>query len=233
MHTSGVSPSTRTRALLSLIALALAASAMAPLPGASHLAVAQPPQEGTIGVNATCQDCHVGPSHLETGSSMAIGGVPETFDPGHKYTITVTLVRGRGPQPIWDIVHGFQLHASRGHLDITDTAGMVSRGSLDVASAGAVEATSWTMVWTAPEDEEDVDFFAEAVVGDGDGTADGDVAMEADAHSYGPLSVPPEDEPGPWAGRWPVIAVVGASAILAGYALAFTYRRPPPTEEDY
>ena len=227
-----MSPRTREGGVITLVALVLVASALALAPGTSLESAAMPPQPGASGINGTCQDCHTGPDHVSTGSSLSIEGVPEMFEPGHAYTLTVVLVRGPGPQPAWDILHAFQLSAGRGHLDATGRADLVSIAANEVASAGAVEATRWSVVWTAPEDDDDVDFFAEAVIGDGDGTAEGDVTMEADGHSYGPLSVGPEDEVGPWAGMWVVIVLGGSVVLFAGYALAFTHRRPPPVQDE-
>ncbi|MCK5413839.1 MAG: hypothetical protein KAJ35_00500, partial [Thermoplasmata archaeon] len=101
----------------------------------------------------------------------------------------------------------------------------------EVASRGASAVTSWTVVWTAPH-EGDAHFFAEAVVADGDGTEEGDVRLEARALSYGPLDVPPEEEPGPFGGRGELVLLAILISVLVAALLLFTHLRLPPRELD-
>jgi hypothetical protein len=143
----------------------------------------------------------------------------------------MTIVRGTGPQPYFDFLYGFQLSADRGEFRVSDV-GTSLVSPTEVGSNGAVPATEWSVVWVAPETDEDVDFYAEAVVADGDGTEDGDQYLRAWAVSYGPLRVPPEDEPRPWDLTYLVVAVVVVSVVALGYALAFTNLRQPPKEMD-
>ena len=87
------------------------------------------------------------------------------------------------------------------------------------------------MVWTAPA-EGDVHFYAEAVVADGDGTAEGDVRLEARALSYGPLDVLPEEGPGPFRGRFQVVLLAVSASALVAVLLLLTHHREPPRELD-
>jgi hypothetical protein len=173
----------------------------------------------------------VGESGTTGGGSLTIDGIPEQFVPRREYTIRVVLERGRGPEPYYGFLHGFQLSVDGGTFRLSDANTSLVTDH-EVGSNGAMEATEWSMVWVAPETDEDVDFFAEAVVGDADGTEEGDQYVRAWATSYGPLRVPPEDEDRPWDWTYAVVAIVIVALILTGYALAFTNIREPPRERD-
>ena len=211
---------------LAAVALLVLLVAAVMMPGS-----AMPPQEGASGLSDSCQRCHVnGTSSSEAGASLAIEGVPERYDPGKKYTIHVELDRGTGPRPHYDILHAFQIGVKGGTLDIVDGS-FVIIDDAEVASRGASTATSWNVVWTAPQ-YGDVHFYAEAVVADGDGTAEGDVRLEARALSFGPLDVPPSDPPGPLEGRGYLVYLALLSCLVVAVLLLMTHHRAPPRELD-
>ena len=139
----------------------------------------------------SCQRCHVGDSGPAVGASLSITGEPEMYEPGRRYTITVELERGLGPQPHFDVLHAFRLSVTDGALETSDPDLVVDDLGV-VGSRVATDRTRWAVVWTAPDSHEEVVFSAEAVMADGDGTEEGDVTMEALARSSAPLDVPPD-----------------------------------------
>jgi hypothetical protein len=208
------------------------ATIVALLPDDAILLVdAQPPQPGASGINDSCQRCHVGESGTTVGATLTIDGVPEQYVPGKLYTFVVRLDPGAGPPFQQAIRYGFQLAVTGGTLQVS-AVGTVAVNETEVGSIGAVEDTEWSMVWRAPPTDEDVAIFAEAVVGDGDGTDEGDITLEARAFSYGPLRVPPESNIDFWPGRALVLTASVATVAILGYLIVFTHRRPPPTVVD-
>lgn len=213
-------------ALLSTVAAALAS--MPPLAPASGCPL--PP--GATGENGTCFDCHQDWGTAPRDGGLTIEGVPETFEPGHGYNLRIALARGTGPQPFYAFTYAFELRATGGNLTPLDAQTTVGRGPLEVASRVVSNATEWRLLWTAPATDEDVRFFAGAVVGDGDGTAKGDIPYMAWARAYGPLDVPPEDAPGPVAGIVAALLATVAVVMVVGYLLAFPRERPVPPRDD-
>ncbi len=197
-------------------------------------AAAVPPQEGASGLNGSCRSCHT-PSGdyngVSVGASITIEGVPEQFEPDHRYTITVNIDRGLGPQPSYDILHAFQLGVTGGTLEVVNSS-TVQVSDREVGSRGASEAVSWSAVWTAPRSREDVAFRVEGVVGNGDGTEEGDVRLSTDVLSFAPLDVHPDESPLPWSNIWVIILSVIGVAGVVGYLIVFSHRPPPPRTLD-
>jgi len=213
-------------ALLSAVAAALASTP--PLAPASGCPL--PP--GATGENGTCFDCHQDWGAAPRDGGLTIEGVPETFEPGHEYDLRVTLIRGTGPQPFYAFTYAFELRATGGSMTPLDAQTTVARGPLEVASTVVSNVTEWRLLWTAPATDEDVRFFAGAVVGDGDGTSKGDIPYMAWARAYGPLDVPAEDAPGPMAGIAAALLAIVAVVIVVGYLLAFPRDRPVLPRDD-
>ena len=214
------------------VTLLVAATVMAdPLhPTAPASGCPLPP--GATGANGTCFDCHQDWGSAPRDGGLTIEGVPETFEPGHGYNLRVALARGTGPQPFYAFSYAFELRATGGNLTPLDPYTTVARGPLEVASRAVSNATGWRLVWTAPATDEDVRFFAGAVVGDGNGTAKGDIPYWAEARAYGPLDVPPEDAPGPVAGIAVALLAIVLVVMVVGYLLAFPRDRPEPPRDD-
>jgi hypothetical protein len=191
--------------------------------------VAMPPQEGASGLDGSCRTCHTpseGYNGVSVGASITIMGVPQEFEPGHGYNITVVIDRGLGPQPSYDILHAFQLGVTDGTLEVADP-GTVQVSEMEVGSYGASETDRWSFVWTAPHSKEDVAFRAEGVVGNGDGTEEGDVRLSTDGISYAPPDVHPDESPLPWSNVWVIVISVVAVTGLVGYLIVWTHRPPP------
>jgi hypothetical protein len=208
-------------AVLTLIALMVLATQ---LTGAEGDACPLP--SGHTGAEGHCRDCHTPPDSTPDGA-LTIDGVPETFEPRHKYTITVTIARGSGPWPFYGFGYAFQLNVSGGSLEIVDAGITMANGPREVQSRGVLEVTEWTLVWTAPETDDDVSFFCEAVVGDGDGSQSGDIPYRATGKAYGPLDVSPEDPAGPYEGRWAIIGIVAVAFLVVGYLIIIVKMREP------
>jgi hypothetical protein len=214
-----------------LLAVVVTATALMPLPlTASTYGCPLPP--GATGENGTCFDCHQDWGAAPRDGGLAIEGVPETFEPGHEYDLRIALARGTGPQPFYAFAYAFELRTTGGNLTPLDPQTTVGRGPLEVASTLVSNATEWRLVWTAPATDEDVRFFAGAVVGDGDGTAAGDIPYMAWARAYGPLDVPPEDAPVPVVGMAAALLATVLVVAVVGYLLAFPRERPEPPRDD-
>jgi len=223
----------RIQRAIAAAAVLLMASAAAPLslpPLAPAAGCPLPP--GATGANGTCFDCHQDWGAAPRDGGLAIEGVPGTFEPGHHYNLRVALARGTGPQPFYALAYAFELRATGGDLTPLDPQTTVARGPLEVASTVVSNATEWRLLWTAPATDEDVRFFAGAVVGDGDGTAAGDLPYMAWARAYGPLDVPPEDAPGPVTGMAAALLAVVLVVAIVGILLAFPRERPARPRED-
>jgi len=224
-----------SRAAMTIAAAAtllLAATALAgPLrPTAPASGCPLPP--GATGDNGTCFDCHQDWGTAPRDGGLTIEGVPETFEPGHGYDLRISLARGTGPQPFYAFTYAFELRATGGDITPLDPYTTVARGPLEVASRAISNVTEWRLVWTAPATDEDVRFFAGAVVGDGDGTDGGDIPYWAEARAYGPLDVPPEDAPGPVMGMLAALLAIVLVVMVVGYLLAFPREGPAPPRDD-
>ena len=197
-------------------------------------ALAMPPQEGASGLDGSCRRCHT-PSEdyngFSVGASISIEGVPHQYVPETRYTITVTIDRGLGPQPSFEILHAFQLGVTGGTLVVTN-ASTVQVSDQEVGSQGASETSTWPVVWTSPQSKDDVAFRAEGVVGNGDGTEEGDVRLSTDVLSFAPLDVHPSESPLPWSNVWIIVLSVVGVAGVVGYLIVFTHRPPPPRTFD-
>ena len=139
----------------------------------------------------TCHGCHF-QSDLNSGpGGVTIEGVPDSFAPGERYEITVTL-----SDPAMKLA-GFQLTArfknggaQAGALipgpNEDARLGIASQGGLQYAnqSRPGSELTTpgkarWTLAWTAPPSAEPVLFHVAANAANGDEAADGDYIYTA------------------------------------------------------
>lgn len=143
----------------------------------------------------SCHACHF---HAEPNSGpgrVTIEGVPATFAPGERYTLTITLRRA-GMK-----LAGFQLAAR--FRDSGAQAGTIAPGPGDAERVGvetqagvhyagqkkvgapvsAADAAKWTIVWTAPESGGPVIFHVSANAADGNESTDGDFVYTSAAQS--------------------------------------------------
>jgi hypothetical protein len=146
----------------------------------------------------SCHACHF---HAEPNSGpgrVTIEGVPATFAPGERYTLTITLTRA-GMK-----LAGFQLAAR--FKDSGAQAGTIAPGPGDAervrvetqagieyvsqtktgTSVGAADIATWTLVWTAPKGNEPVIFHVAANAANGNDSADGDFVHTSIAQSAAP-----------------------------------------------
>jgi hypothetical protein len=146
----------------------------------------------------SCHACHF---HAEPNSGpgrVAIEGVPSTFLPGERYTLTITLRRA-GMK-----LAGFQLAAR--FTDGGAQAGTIVPGPGDAERVavetqagvqyaghkragtlvGAADQAAWTIVWTAPKGGGPVIFQVSANAADGNDGADGDFVYTSTAQSAPP-----------------------------------------------
>ena len=143
----------------------------------------------------SCHGCHFHEELNAAPGRVAIEGVPTTFTPGERYTLTITLTRAGMKRA------GFQLAAR--FKDIGAQAGSLATGSGDaervgVESQGGVEyanqkkagasvdsadAATWIVVWTAPKGGGAVVFHVSANAANGDESADGDFVYTASVES--------------------------------------------------
>jgi hypothetical protein len=143
----------------------------------------------------SCDGCHFeSPLNAKPGS-LAIGGVPERFTAGERYTLTVTLSR-----PSMAIA-GFQLAArfenggaQAGSLAPapgeekrvkveTQTNVQYANQRLDGSAPGPPGTVKWSIVWTAPATGGTVVIHAAGNAADKDGTTRGDFVYTTAATS--------------------------------------------------
>lgn len=183
-------------------ALAVASGAGAGVPdGIGALSYQDGPPPGFSGGfgEDTCQGCHFEPGLdvNDPAGSLALAGVPERFEPGKAYAITVTLGR-EGIR-----VGGFMLTArfedggaQAGELSppegaektmgvTTDRGVQYAHQRLAGSALAAPDTARWTVVWTAPAKRGAVVFNVAANAGNGDDSAAGDYVYAAEAKVFG------------------------------------------------
>jgi hypothetical protein len=145
----------------------------------------------------SCHACHFHQELNAAGGRVSIDGVPATFTPGERYTLTITLTRPGMKRA------GFQLTAR--YKDTGTQAGVLAvgaaeaerlavetQGSVQYAGqrkAGAVvsgDAARWLIEWTAPASGGAVVFNVSANAADGNESVDGDFVHTAMADAAPP-----------------------------------------------
>lgn len=159
---------------------------MAAAPSPPH---AEAPPAGFTGGfgESTCSFCHIGNDVNAYGGYVRLDGLPETYEPGREYVLTVELSAAE------TAVAGFQLAArfsggpgrggNAGELTPVDTRTVVS-DSLGVSylhqsEAGSVTHDSngsrWSFAWSAPASADAVVIHVAANSGNGDESPLGDL----------------------------------------------------------
>jgi len=146
----------------------------------------------------TCHACHFHEEVNAAPGRVTIDGIPATFAPGQRYTLTVTLTRAGMKRA------GFQLAAR--FKDGGAQAGALEPGAADgervaVESQGAVQyagqkkpgaeigagdVSHWTVEWTAPSAGGPVVFHVSANAADGNDNAEGDFVYTMSAEAAPP-----------------------------------------------
>ena len=146
----------------------------------------------------SCHGCHFHEELNAAPGRVAIDGVPASFTPGDRYTLTITLTRS-GMK-----LAGFQLAArfrdggaqagtlvpgpdDAGRIKVESQSGVQYAGQNKAgASVGAADTVKWTVVWTAPESGGAVTFQVAANAANGNESADGDFIYTASVPSSAP-----------------------------------------------
>lgn len=167
-------------ATVGVLALLLAAAVRGvPFPDGPPAAVT-----GGFGEDS-CLACHFDNGLNEPGGSLVLAGLPDSYEPGGSYTLSLALERS-GLRSA-----GFQLSArlADGRQAGTLTAGPSDENRVGVLEHRAIQyiqhelngvaptspgASAWSMVWTAPDSGGPVTFHAAAVAGDHDESQTGD-----------------------------------------------------------
>lgn len=131
----------------------------------------------------TCRSCHFDYPLNPKGGSLELEGVPDRYQPGQSYTLTVTLRRE-------DLqLGGFQLTARHpdstqaGRFELKSPRLQFTRGLAGVryvqhskkgTEPGEDGVIRWQVPWIAPESGREVHFNLAANAGNGDASAFGD-----------------------------------------------------------
>jgi len=125
-----------------------------------------PPPAHTGGFGEpTCRACHFDGDLNAEGGGLTLSGIPETYRPGERYRITITLRRGEMKRGGFQLAARFAEGASSGRqagslralddrVKVTEaTPGGVQyashvRPGIQLTEAGRIE---WVVEWTAPE----------------------------------------------------------------------------------
>lgn len=158
------------------------------------LHVEAPPVGHTGGFGEpTCAICHIGDPENAYGGSVAILGLPEAYEPGAVYALTVVL---RAEETM---MAGFQLSVR--FLEGEDTGGTAGklapatpRVAVNAGEDGVLYAhqntagsraetpdgSSWLVEWTAPESDDPVVFHVAANSANGDNSPLSDLVYRAE-----------------------------------------------------
>lgn len=158
------------RALIALGLVALVAGVALLQAGQASFAAAT----GFSGRNGfTCISCHLPPETPVPEATIAVDGVPETWDPDTSYALTVRVEGGPPAVPAIAPQGGFEIAASAGRFAIPpDMEGLLRQpgpDSVTYTPEGTLMRT-WAVEWTAPaavEPPEPVTFWAAGVAANG------------------------------------------------------------------
>jgi hypothetical protein len=145
----------------------------------------------------SCHACHFHQELNAAGGSVAIDGVPGTFKPGERYTLTITLTRAGMKRAGFELTARFKdtgaqagaLAAGSGEADrvaVENQSGVQYAGQRKAGTDVSGDAARWVVDWTAPADGGAVVFNVAANAADGNDSADGDFVHTAAAGSVPP-----------------------------------------------
>ena len=146
----------------------------------------------------SCHACHFHAEPNSAAGRVTIEGLPATFTPGQRYTLTITLTRAGMKRAGFQLAARFKdggaqagtlaPGAADGERVKVETSGGVQYAGQKRAgsSAGADDAVRWTLEWTAPDRGGSVMFHVAANAADGNESADGDFVYTATGESIPP-----------------------------------------------
>lgn len=187
--------------LLTFIYLGLAFRTPAPEPSALYADRPLPGHTGGFD-EPTCRACHFGEPLDAPGGALAFAGVPERYEPGETYRITVELkkpgMQRGGFQLAGRFAEGAGVGKQAGTWRPVDTERIavtrVDSSDVEYAHHTPVGTTlvhpdsaKWTLEWTAPEEARGaVVFHAAANAANDDASAFGDFIYTQVARSRAP-----------------------------------------------
>jgi hypothetical protein len=134
----------------------------------------------------SCHACHFHAELNSGGGRVTIEGVPERFEGGQRYLLTVTLTRAGMKRAGFQLTARFKDSGAQAGTIAPgpsegSRAGVESQGGVQYAgqkqpgsSVSAADAAHWTIEWTAPARGGPVIFHVSANAADGNESADGD-----------------------------------------------------------
>lgn len=124
---------------------------------------------GGVAVDNGCV-CH---GAVDTDVSVTIAGLPDKFEAGYTYNLTVTV--SGGPSESGVNSGGFNVDVSEGTLTSTDGSTQVMDDGDITHTESGNDLRTWTILWTAPaEDKTDVTVTVMGNSVDGDDSSSGD-----------------------------------------------------------
>ena len=145
----------------------------------------------------SCHACHFHQELNAAGGSVTIDGVPTTFKPGERYTLTITLTRPGMKRAGFQLTARFKdtgaqaggLAAGAGEADrvaVENQDGVHYAGQRKAGTVVSSDAARWVVDWTAPAGGGAVVFNVSANAADGNESADGDFVHTATAGAAPP-----------------------------------------------
>lgn len=123
-----------------------------------------------------CVQCHVGAD--KNPAEMVVEGLPEKYEPGKTYKITVKITKG--PDCSGGVAcGGFAVQVSAGELIVVDKKNTfisttpTGEKLLTHTKDGSLQR-EWTFEWKAPDKPEPVTFKISVIAANGDGSFNGD-----------------------------------------------------------
>ena len=166
------------------------------------------PDNGYTGApgEGTCADCH-SPANANFTGQVQITGIPDQLFAGQEYKLNIEVHKFRG-NPAYA---GFQMVVlDQNNQDIgtlnqpTGVSGIITdrnllrtyfKNVIHPTDFGPDSVVTWSVTWVAPEDKTNatINFYATAILANGDSTALGDLAVKTQLSRIltegGPLSV--------------------------------------------
>lgn len=143
-----------------------------------------------------CVQCHAGAD--QNPAEFTIEGLPEQFEPGKTYKVTVKITKG--PDCSGGVAcGGLAVEANAGKLVVIDekntfistiSTGEELRAILTHTKDGSL-LREWSFEWKAPEDATPVTFKISVIAANGDGGATGD------AYAHKEITIKPAEKPKP------------------------------------
>lgn len=197
---------------------------------AAVLAFSSGPPDGRTGApgEGLCTGCHVGSAADSGPGSLAISGVPESYEPGVEYMVSVTLADPDAKRMGFEAVAvagskaGGSISvadARRTQISTTQAGRQYVKHTREGTSPSSPGQSQWSFRWTAPPaGTGPVTFYAAGNAANGDGSPSGDRIYTARFTSLERRAVLPGDLNGD--GRVNVSDVTIALRIAVGLQTA-------------